>query len=64
MRMVCVFEAALGVPIERGSPIAFADRSFSERIGWREIVVEGSGVAIEPGAAGARRCATPARRRV
>jgi ABC-type nickel/cobalt efflux system permease component RcnA len=48
MRTVCGFEAVLNAPLGAGSEIAFADRSFSERIGWREIVVEGSGVSVAP----------------
>lgn len=48
MRTVCGFEAVLDAPLDAGAEIAFADRSFSERIGWREIVVEGSGVVVAP----------------
>jgi nickel/cobalt transporter (NicO) family protein len=46
MRSVCGFEATLAGPLEAGSEIVFADRSFSERLGWREIVVQGSGVSL------------------
>ena len=53
MRTVCGFELVVGAPIEAGTEIAFADRSFAERIGWREIVVAGSGVAVAVGAPGA-----------
>ena len=63
MRTVCLFEAVLGAPIREGSEIAFTDRSFSERIGWREIVVSGSGVMIEPADAGAElRGTSPSKR--
>ncbi len=63
MRTVCVFEATLGAAIHDGSEIVFADRSFSERIGWREIVVNGSGVLVEPFAEGAElRDASPSLR--
>jgi ABC-type nickel/cobalt efflux system permease component RcnA len=63
MRTVCGYEAVLDTPLRDGSEIAFADRSFSERIGWREIVVIGSGVVVEP-AAGAEvpRDASPSTR--
>jgi nickel/cobalt transporter (NicO) family protein len=47
MRQVCFFEAALVEPIDPGGlELAFAEGSFPERSGWREIVVRGSGVAI------------------
>ncbi|HEX2626004.1 MAG TPA: hypothetical protein VHL56_03775, partial [Candidatus Limnocylindrales bacterium] len=46
MRLVCEFQAALAAPLRDGASIAFEDRSFAERIGWREIVVVGDGVAI------------------
>ena len=54
MRLVCQFEAMLSAPIASTSTIAFEDRSFSERIGWREIVVLGDGVTVagaDPGPA-------------
>jgi nickel/cobalt exporter len=51
MRAVCGFEAVLDAPLEDGSEVTFADRSYSERIGWREIVVQGSGVEVAAGAA-------------
>ena len=45
MRSVCVVEAPLAPPLgaDARSTIAFADRSFAERLGWREIVVVGIG---------------------
>ena len=46
MREVCVFRADLAAPLANGSSVAFADRSFAERIGWREIVAVGSGVVL------------------
>ena len=47
MRRVCAFEAPLATAIA-GSPveIGYTDRSFPERIGWREIVARGSGVSL------------------
>ncbi|MGZ8438915.1 MAG: nickel/cobalt transporter, partial [Candidatus Limnocylindrales bacterium] len=46
MREVCGFVATPAVPIVAASSIEFADRSFSERLGWREVVVDGSGVTL------------------
>jgi ABC-type nickel/cobalt efflux system permease component RcnA len=53
MRLVCQFEALLASPIAARAIVSFEDRSFAERIGWREIVVLGDGVTIDgtPGAA-------------
>jgi nickel/cobalt exporter len=47
MRESCAFEAALPAPIASGpTDITYADRSFPERIGWREIVARGSEVTL------------------
>jgi ABC-type nickel/cobalt efflux system permease component RcnA len=46
MRLVCEYEAALATPLAGPSTIVFEDRSFAERIGWREIVVIGDGVTL------------------
>jgi len=47
MRESCAFEAALPAPIASGpTEITYADRSFPERIGWREIVARGSEVTL------------------
>lgn len=63
MRTVCGFELILGAPLASGTEITFADRSFVERIGWREIVVEGSGVAVAAAAVdGAVRTSSPSAR--
>ena len=48
LRQVCVFEAALTKPVASGTHVEFADTSYAGRLGWREIVVEGSGVAVTP----------------
>ena len=48
LRQVCGFEAALDRPIGEATRIAFTDASYAGRIGWREIVVEGSGVTVTP----------------
>jgi ABC-type nickel/cobalt efflux system permease component RcnA len=48
LRQVCGFEAALAAPIAAGTLVEFSDASYAERIGWREIVVDGSGVTVSP----------------
>ncbi len=48
MRVVCEYRADLPAPIAEATPVTFADVSFSERLGWREIVIEGSGVVLTP----------------
>jgi ABC-type nickel/cobalt efflux system permease component RcnA len=45
MRLVCVFRAATALA-GAGTTFEFSDPSFAERLGWREIVVEGDGVTI------------------
>ncbi len=48
MRLVCGFEAALTEPVgSEATRIAFSDESFPNRLGWREIVVSGSGVTLK-----------------
>jgi ABC-type nickel/cobalt efflux system permease component RcnA len=61
MRSVCGFEAALATPLGTGSTVGFADHSFGERLGWREIVVAGSGVTLT-GAKGELRATSPSDR--
>ncbi len=48
MRTVCEFVADFPAPITAASTarLAFADGTFPARLGWREIVVDGSGVAV------------------
>ena len=46
MRLVCGFSATLGTPLSAATKISYADTSFSDRLGWREIVVSGSGVTL------------------
>jgi len=38
MRVVCEYAAALPLSVTASSAVTFADKSFAERIGWREIV--------------------------
>jgi len=46
MRLVCGYEATLIAPLAAGSVITYADTSFADRLGWREIVATGSGVTL------------------
>ena len=47
MRLVCQYEAAPPATIASATTIGFEDRSFAERIGWREIVVLGDGLLVD-----------------
>ena len=46
MRLVCGFRVDLATPLVSGTSVTFADTSFAERLGWREIVAVGSGVSV------------------
>ncbi len=46
LRLVCGFAAVLDGPIPAGATVRFADGTYAERIGWREIVVEGDRVTL------------------
>jgi ABC-type nickel/cobalt efflux system permease component RcnA len=47
MRQVCTFEASLPDRIGAGPVrLGFTDGTFAQRLGWREIVVAGSGVTL------------------
>ena len=46
MRLTCVYTAALDAPL-RSTTVTFADDSHPERIGWREITVQGSAVTVD-----------------
>ncbi len=46
MRLTCVYTAALHAPLA-STTVTFADGSHPERIGWREITVQGSGVTVD-----------------
>jgi ABC-type nickel/cobalt efflux system permease component RcnA len=50
MRLVCIYAAPLP-PVAGTMTIGFTDTSHAERIGWREITAQGSGLTIEPGGA-------------
>jgi nickel/cobalt exporter len=47
MRVVCQLRADLAGDLPDGAVLAFADGSYPDRIGWREIVVIGDGMTIE-----------------
>ncbi len=50
MRIECAFAAPLGLDTAGEQPIVtFEDLSYPDRIGWREIVASGTGVAIDSG---------------
>jgi ABC-type nickel/cobalt efflux system permease component RcnA len=47
MRQVCAFETRLERPLGDGpATVGFTDGSYTERLGWREIVATGSGVTL------------------
>jgi nickel/cobalt transporter (NicO) family protein len=47
MRLVCELRATLATPSTGTTSISFANRIHNERIGWREIVVQGDGTTVE-----------------
>ncbi|MEO8229268.1 MAG: hypothetical protein ABI628_05835 [Chloroflexota bacterium] len=49
MRLSCTYTAALPAPLAAGSLVEFSDGSHKERLGWREVVVNGSGVTVAAG---------------
>jgi ABC-type nickel/cobalt efflux system permease component RcnA len=60
MRVVCGFSAPTGA-LGAGARIDYADTSFSDRLGWREIVVSGSGMTLAGGDGTLRTTDTSAR---
>jgi nickel/cobalt exporter len=46
MRVVCGFSATFGRTLASGTPITYADTSFPDRLGWREIVAQGSAMTL------------------
>jgi ABC-type nickel/cobalt efflux system permease component RcnA len=46
MRLVCEYDARLAAPLSDETEVTFSDVAFAERIGWREIVVQGDGVTL------------------
>ncbi|MFL5777825.1 MAG: nickel/cobalt transporter [Chloroflexota bacterium] len=49
MRIVCEFAATLSSPVVSPTRIGFEDRVLQGRLGWHEIVADGSGVTLAPG---------------
>jgi nickel/cobalt exporter len=49
LRLECAFSAALTPAIETTTMIAFADGSYPQRIGWREIVAFRDGTILDTG---------------
>ncbi len=47
MRLVCQYSAGLPAAIVSETNVAFEDRSFAERLGWREIVLVGDGLLVD-----------------
>ena len=47
LRLQCAFDAALGPAIAGPTTIDFIDGSYTERIGWREIVAVADGVDLD-----------------
>ena len=46
LRTVCELDAVLESPVEGAVTLTFEDRSYPDRIGWREIVVSGDGTTV------------------
>jgi nickel/cobalt transporter (NicO) family protein len=46
LRTVCEYEAPLPSAMPGAATIQFQDRSYPDRIGWREIVVSGDGMTV------------------
>ncbi len=49
LRLECAYRAPFRSAISGPSTITFSDSSYSERIGWREIVATGEGVLLDTG---------------
>jgi nickel/cobalt exporter len=57
LRTVCELLAPISEPIGAPTDFGFEDGSYPERIGWREIVVQGDGVTVASAGAGRDRSA-------
>jgi nickel/cobalt exporter len=62
MRLVCGFQAVPGSALAAGAAVSFTDVSFPDRLGWREIVVTGSGVTVAAAGNGELRAASTSAR--
>jgi nickel/cobalt transporter (NicO) family protein len=47
MRIECGFDVPLDAELSGATTITFSDTSFTDRIGWREVIAAGDGVAIK-----------------
>ena len=47
LRLECRFAAALVPPVQNPATFTFEDRSYTERIGWREIVAAADGTILD-----------------
>ena len=47
MRIECGYAAAIPATLSGPTTITFSDTSFTDRIGWREVIASGDGVTIE-----------------
>jgi ABC-type nickel/cobalt efflux system permease component RcnA len=61
MRMVCGFVATPSAPLAARSHITYADTFAEDRLGWREIVVTGSGMTLAGSDGDLRATSTSAR---
>ncbi len=61
MRSTCAFVAQLTPGLNGLARVTFSDRSYSARLGWREIVTSGSGVTVAS-ASGELRTTSPSSR--
>ena len=61
MRLVCEYRATPSAPLASGDRITYADASYADRLGWREIVTTGSGVTVVA-PTGELRVASPSKR--
>ena len=62
MRMVCEYATSLAAPVSATTAIDYKDGSFPDRLGWREIVVSGSGVTLTAAKGAELRTATTSAR--
>src|SRR5437667_3334361 len=49
LRTVCEYTAQLTGALGASGVVRFEDRSYADRIGWREIVVSGDGTTVQSG---------------
>jgi ABC-type nickel/cobalt efflux system permease component RcnA len=47
LRLTCAFEASLSLPAEGGLGLTVSETSYPDRLGWRELTIEGDGVRIQ-----------------